>query len=421
MLSVFPENKGFINIHFCPLLNTFAGLKTTKSECAGFIEEMQRRMKSEKKQKPLRLLHLVNGLAVGGGEKKLWELVRCLNKDYRAEYEQVVCSVGQGGPLDAAFRELDLPLHIYPKRFSFDLGLVSKVMALIRQNEIDIVQTTLFYADIIGAAAAALTRGPKVVSWEVYTQQHPLHHRFAYWLTRASVDTFVAVSEATRQDMIRTRNIDPKRVLTIQYGVDLNGYQKTEAGAAIRHQLGLSADSILVGVVARFTEQKGHTYLLDAMPEIIRKAPSPVQFVFLGDGPLKASLQAKAESLGVNRVIHYPGFVDNVAEWLAAFDLFVLPSLYEGLPNALLEAMAASNPVVATAVDGSVEAVVEGETGYLVPSRDPEKLRDRILLCIRNPEIMRQMGTNGRKRVEDHFSLEKQVGAFHELYQKLGE
>lgn len=372
--------------------------------------------------KKLNILQLVNGLAVGGGEKKLVELIECLHTDFSEQYDQVVCSVGQGGPLEANFADMDLPLYIFDKKHRFDFSLVSKVMGLIRQYEIDIVQTTLFYADIIGATAAALSRrSPKVVSWEVYTQQHGLHHKFAYNVTKPHVNTFVAVSEATRRDMISNRSIDANKVITIQYGVDLNLYKPahTHTDLTIRQSLKVESETVLIGVVARFTDQKGHTYLLDAMPDIIKKAPNVI-FVFLGDGPLKEDIQSKAEALGVVGHIRYPGFVNNVAEWLTTFDLFVLPSLYEGLPNALLEAMAASNPVVATAVDGSVEAVVDGETGYLVPSREPQPLKERILDCVLDREKMKKMGAAGRKRVEDYFSLGKQVEQFHELYQKLG-
>ncbi len=369
--------------------------------------------------KPARVLFIVNGFAPGGGELKLLELVERLRIRFPGAYRCVVCSVGQGGVLEERFREAADRVTVYPKRRAWDAGLIRRVAGLIREERIDLVQTTLFYADVIGAAASRLTGVKAVVSWEAVTQPYGPLHLAAYRLASKWFSLSVAVSEAIRRQVSEERRVPVSKTRAILYGVDTDRFRPMPAGAGRRGRgLGLTDKGTVFGVIARLTEQKGHRFLLEAASAALRRRPD-LQFVFAGDGPLRESLEAQARSLGIGDRVRFLGFRDDVPALLAAFDVFVLPSLYEGLPNAVLEAMACGRPVVATAVDGTPEVVEDGVTGLLVPPRDPARLSEALLKLAGNARLRKRMGREARRRAVGGHGVDRQVDAFHALYQEL--
>ena len=361
----------------------------------------------------INILQLVNGFGVGGGEKKLLELVRCLDRD---KYNLVVCSVGQGGPLEGDFRELGVDVYVFTKRNKLDITLPLKVADLIKRYQIDILQTTLFYADIIGAIATVLAKVKALISWEVITQPLKLRHRLAYKLLKDKFDLIVSVSDSIRSFIEKERAQDPGKIVTVHYGVDMSEFHGEEkVREALRRELGFDGSHSILGVVARLTDQKGHIYLIKAAPKVVNLFPN-VRFVLVGDGPNRAMLMAKVQELGLADHFTFLGTREDVSELLNAFDVFVLPSLWEGLPNVVLEAMACGKPVIATSVDGTTEAVIDGETGILVPPRDPESLARAIINLLSSRELLKEYGEKGYQRAKDHFSLENQVKGFEDLY-----
>jgi len=364
--------------------------------------------------KRINLLQIVNGFAIGGAEKNLLELVRLID---RKKYRVVICSVGQGGPLQREFEALGFNVYVVTKKHRLGVSQVFKVAKIMRDERIDIVQMTLFYAEIIGILAALLAKIKIRISWEVYTHSKKFRHRLAYRLIYKLVNCVVAVSDETRKTIINDRNLDVKKAITVHYGVDFNKFNASN-GRSTKANHKLNHNNKIIGVVARLTDQKGHIYLIKAAPEIIKKFPT-VKFVFVGDGPLRDSLKAEIEKLGLSCYFEFLGFRNEVNELLNSFDIFVLPSLFEGLPNVLLEAMACAKPIVATSVAGVPEVVVDGFTGFLVPPQNPEGLAKRISDLLANDELSVKMGKAGRKRIENNFSLKTQVDNFQALYSKL--
>ncbi|MFX0197534.1 MAG: glycosyltransferase family 4 protein, partial [Candidatus Hodarchaeota archaeon] len=220
-----------------------------------------------------------------------------------------------------------------------------------------------------------------------------------------------------QKSVIEERHVLPQKTMTIQYGVDTGKFYPIR-GRTIRDELGISKEARVLGTVARFTEQKGHQYLIDAAPKIVSAFPD-VYFVFVGDGPLRSELHFKVHQLGLDSQVLFLGFRSDVRDLLNAFDVFVLPSLYEGLPNVVLEAMACGKPVIATEVDGTPEAVVQGETGILVPTQDSEALANAIIELLGDRRKVEEMGRRGRERVEMKFSLDSEINKFVELYERL--
>jgi glycosyltransferase involved in cell wall biosynthesis len=366
---------------------------------------------------PLRLLCVVNGFAVGGGELKVLELTTELRRLYPNRYRIVAAAVGQGGQLEERFKQAADRIEVIEKKHPYDVSQVARLWRLIREEKIDVVQTTLFYADVIGTLAARFAGVTHIVSWEAITQPYGPKHRLAYRLAAKGFRVSVSVSEAIRRMVEQDRHVPRSKTRTIRYGVDVRKFRPS-SGAAVRGALGIPSDRLVLGTVARLTEQKGHTFLIRAVPAVVSRFPN-VTFLFAGDGPLRERLEAEAGSLGILKAVRFLGFRSDVAELLSCLDAFVLPSLYEGLPNVVLEAMACGKPVVATAVDGTPEAVKDGVTGLLVPPRDPGALAEAILRLARNPGLRRSMGAAARQKVLSEHRLEGQVEAFHALYSAL--
>jgi len=368
--------------------------------------------------RPLRILFVVNGFAAGGGELKLLELVSELKRRYDGRYRAVVAAVGQSGPLRERFTAAADRISVFPKRHPYDVSQVAGLFRLIREERIELVQTTLFYADVIGTLAARLAGVSHVVSWEAVTQPYGLKQMAAYRLAAKGFRLSISVSEAIRRQVRDGRHVPDFKTRAIPYGVDTRKFRPASGTGSLRRALGIPPGSLVFGTIARLTEQKGHSFLLEAMPEILRERRDAF-FVFAGDGPLRQSLESRASALEIRKNVRFLGFRSDVGGLMAAFDAFILPSLYEGLPNAVLEAMACGKPVIATAVDGTPEAVAHGETGLLVPPRDPRALAGAVLALCSDPGRRRIFGRNGRRRAVERFGIDRQINAFHELYRQL--
>jgi glycosyltransferase involved in cell wall biosynthesis len=186
----------------------------------------------------------------------------------------------------------------------------------------------------------------------------------------------------------------------------------------MRRALGLPPQAPVILTVARFAPQKGHQVLLEAIPTVLAHQPA-AQFLWVGDGPLLPALRARAKSLGVGNHLHFLGRRDDVPELLGAADLFVLPSRFEGLPLAVLEAMAAGLPVVGTQVCGTQEAVADGRTGQLVPPDDPPALANAITALLSQPALAARFGAAGQQRFARLFGAGRMAQETADLYGEL--
>jgi glycosyltransferase involved in cell wall biosynthesis len=246
-----------------------------------------------------------------------------------------------------------------------------------------------------------------------------LHQLMPEILTSRRLDHAIAVSHSTMAAWARRRGMSAAKLSVIPNGVDVGQYRRQFPPATARAALGLPVDEgRVLSVVGRLEEQKGHKYLLEAFAGLLQQVPG-THLAFAGDGTLREPLVEQAKALGIAHHVHFLGHCEGVQTVLDASDVFVLPSLWEAMPFALLEAMAASLPVVATAVAGVPELVVEGETGFLVPPADANALLKALLRTVQMPNTGREMGVAGRQRVERHFSLQTMLFQTENLYRKL--
>jgi glycosyltransferase involved in cell wall biosynthesis len=224
------------------------------------------------------------------------------------------------------------------------------------------------------------------------------------------------VSEDLKRFIVEQTGIADARVQVIYNGVD-----EAEAGAShisqYRRDLGIPDDDLVVGVVGNLYSVKGHTYLLDAVPQILRTCPKTT-FLLIGRGELEVPLKTQATTLGIENKVRFLGLRQDVPKLLAVMDVFAMPSLSEGLSIALLEAMAVGKPVVVTRVGGNPELVAEGETGYLVPAGDAHALAQAILALLCDPNRARTFGAWAKQLVQERFTLGHMADQYLRLYQQ---
>ncbi len=369
------------------------------------------------KQK-INLLQVVDGFRLGGAETKLLELIKNLNKD---KYNVVVCSLLSDGPLLEKFKETGAKVVIIDRKHRFDFSVIPRIIKLIKKEKIHIVQTTLFYADFLGTITAKLAGVPVSVSWETISHYHsfykPKYRGLAYRIAMALADKIIAVSDDVKKSILELRKIRPAKIETIPYGVDMRRFRK-ELQTEKRAELGLKKDDLIIGVVARLDYIKGHIYLIDALPKI-KNSYKNVKCVIVGDGESRQKLEERCEKLKLVSDVKFLGFRSDVADILQIFDVFVLPSLSEGLPNVILEAMACSVPVVATAVGGIPEVITDNWNGKLVPPKDSEAIARAISEVFSQNGERKKFTQNAWNLVKEKYSLQRQMKQFDSLYSEL--
>jgi glycosyltransferase involved in cell wall biosynthesis len=363
----------------------------------------------------IRVLHMMEGPDPGGAETILVELATHLGEGFESEGLVLV-----PGWIHSTLGERGIPTHTLPLERSFDLSWSVRLARLVRARGIDLIQSHEFTTNCYATLAARLARVPIActVHGKVYYPGR-YYRRAAYRWTARTADAFVAVSEDLARFLHRALGIPERRLRVILNGVDLSRFGAPATGreaarAAVRAELGLPADAFVALTVAALFEVKAHADLIDAAAVVLKARPGTV-FLFVGEGPLEDALKVRAERLGVGKNIRFLGFRRDVPELLAASDAFVLPSLSEGLPVSVIEASAAGLPVVATDVGGTGEVVADGETGLLVPPRQPERLAAALGRLAADRAEARRLGEAGRERARTRFGLERMVADYRHL------
>ncbi len=363
----------------------------------------------------VRVVYLAHAFMVGGAEEMVLNLVRHLPE----RFEPSVCCIHETGPIGEEIARTGTPvttLGLSPGlRRPWDVARIQKHLSRIQPH---IVHTFLLTGSLYGRLAAILARVPVVIGTEVNIYERKrAHHAVAERLLMAGTDRVVVSAEAVREFYIRQVHADPAKVEVIYNAVDWSQLKTTLTREAMRASLGVTPDALVAGVIARLTEQKGHRYLLEALaatPEL-----SAVHLLVVGDGHLAGELRRHADTLGVGARVHFLGARRDLGDLLAAMDVFVLPSLWEGLPLSLVLAMGAEVPVVGTRVAGIPEVVEDGRTGLLVPPADSASLGRALATLFTDANLRGRLGRDGRAAVLPRFGVDRYVRAVTQLYDRL--
>src|SRR5262245_12646103 len=394
-----------------------------------FPETPLREMGNAKKtttKKP-RVLHLITSFEIGGTGRQAVELLKRID---RRRFDVRLAAVRLEGPLYGEVEELFPRAPQFPLTRFYNANAARQLMRLrnwMISERVNILHAHDFYAGLLGAAAARLA-GVRAITCQRHMRLSDRRvHEWGTRLTHRLAHRVLVNSEAIRDHLLAGGHIAPGKIVVIRNGLSaaaeraaLDNAARSKRRAALLRELNLDEGAKLIGLVARLQPVKGHRYFIEAASRIAAVEPK-AHFLLVGDGALRREIEEQAARLGAGDRVHLLGDRNDADLVPAGFDVAVLASLHEGLPNAVIEAMAAGAPVVATAVGGTTELIMDGATGFLVPPADADALARRILDALRNPEWSAQMAAQGRWRALSQFGMRRMVESVERLYDEMKE
>jgi glycosyltransferase involved in cell wall biosynthesis len=367
----------------------------------------------------MRLVHLTSSRFFGGPERQMLGLAKALP----AECKTLFASFSEGDRCDAfldrvrqagfAARRLrhDTP-HLFAAR--------KELSALLQERNADVLLCHGYKADLVGRPAARLAGVPVIAvsrGWTGETFKVRWYDRIdRLFLHR--MDRVVCVSDG-QAAKVRAVGVPDSKIRVIRNAARTDAFRSSEPTMRSRMEaLTPRSGRLIVLTAGRLSPDKGFNVLIDAIPSVLARVPS-ARWIICGDGPQRAELEQQVRTTGLSEVVAFAGFRDDLDHWMPNADLFVLPSFTEGLPNVLLEAHAAGVSVVATAVGGTPELVVHGETGLLVHAGDYAALADSMANLLSDDDRRRAMGDAARIRVREQFTFEVQARGYLDLFKEL--
>lgn len=363
--------------------------------------------------RPRHLMQVVYSLLQGGSERLACDLAIRLDPSW---IRSSICALAFGGPLADTLRQAAIPFRIAGCGPGREWRMIPKLYRLFRAERVDLVQTH-HIKQLVYSGLGARLAGAKLI--HVEHDSWSLRAPRAQRLLRALAPLcyrIVVVGDAIRDFLVREVGLPAAQVSVIPNGVDMTRYRPQPT--LTREALGLPARGRLVGHVARLEAEKDQETLLRAFCTVLT-SHAAVRLVLVGEGSRRAELQELAGSLGIAERVHFLGPRADVADLLPHLDAFVLSSLHEGLPLAILEAMACARPVVATAVGEIPQVIRHGVTGLTVPLGNPAALAAAISAVLDGPEWAAAMGRSARQLIEERFSLAGAVARYQSLYDAL--
>jgi glycosyltransferase involved in cell wall biosynthesis len=368
-----------------------------------------------------KVFYLVDSLHVGGTETQAVELALRLPV---SEYEIMMGCLRAEGPLLEKLRGSAVNVREFHPSGGLDsaAGLYEliRLARYLRREKFDVVHTHDLWSNLMGVPAARLAGVPAIVS-----SRRDLAHfdwyqgKRRHWLRRIQNLSGVVLANATpiRDALISEDGFAPEKLRVIHNGVDTEKFQRAQRDRArLFPDVGNEMLVVLVGNM--HSDVKGHPWLIAAAPTVVREFPE-VRFVLAGEGESRPTFAAQVAQLGLEGAFKFLGRRSDIPEILASCDMAVLPSRAEGLPNAVLEYMAAGLPTIATRVGGIAELVQDGVTGLLVPAENANALAGALLRFLRDPEQARQIANNGQRFAVENFSFERLIREIDELYAEL--
>lgn len=365
----------------------------------------------------IKILETIRQGQIGGGESHVLDLVTKLDK---SEFEPVVLSFTDG-PMVERLTKMGIKTYVVNTLKPFNISTYNAVKKIMREEEIDILHAhgtralsnTIFPAKSLGLPIIYTVHG-----WSFHQdQKFPVRNirELSEKFLTDNVDLTISVSQSNQRDGISRFSMKRSRV--VNYGVDLTRYNPDRELKDLRAELQIEPGKTVVGYLVRMTVQKDPFTLVKAVAEVA-KTTRDVQFLFVGDGDLKEGAISLANELGVSDMIKFHPFRTDVPEVLNTFDIYTLPSLWEGLPIGMLEAMAMRKAIVATPVDGTKEAIQHERNGLLVPCQDHEALAAAIIRFHESKEFRKVLGDAAQETVKKTFDLEMMVKNNENIYRE---
>ena len=359
------------------------------------------------------MIHLVEELTIGGLEKILTTIVLNLNKK---KYNVSVWCLREGGFFADKLVKEGIDVKILRISTSRNPLSIYKLYRLLKSHKFDIIHTHAYSAGTIGRVSAFLAGVTIVISHNhsVYTYYNKYYH-FVEWLLSFITDRVICISDKINVFAREIQRISAKELITIHNGIDDVCAVTGKRSSGLKKELGIPIKHSVVGTIAHLEEHKGLKYLLKAA-SLLLASRSDISFLFVGEGTLKGELKKLCVDLKIEKDVIFAGERSDIPGLLFSIDIFVLPSLREGLPLAILEAMACGKPVIATNVGGIPEVLKHGENGILVSPKDPEALYRAMNELLDNRKKREKMGRKGKRVCDESFRAKIMVENIEGLY-----
>lgn len=370
--------------------------------------------------KRTRILFIHPKLTYGGAEVLRLDILKNWNLE---NYEVSLLCIEEIGPIGERIRKMGFPVYCLSRSAKpYNIMATLSLILFLLKNRFEIVQTSLFNANFHGRIAAFISRVPFV-----FSEEHSEHYQYnsakfipyilADRLLSMVTDRIICCCDSLKLDISRVEDIPEKKFITILSAIDLGDFRPQISPVDVRKRLGIGQNDVVLGNVSSMSLRKGHVYLLHAFSLVNQKFPSS-RLVLLGseDPGLKRVLQDLARELKVDDRVIFLGRQDRCEDYYGIMDIFVLSSLYEGIPLVILEAVKMNVPVVSTDAGGVREMIVDGKTGMIVPRRDPEALAESINVLIRDKQKRLEIAKAAGAGILENFKPSRYVRQLGDLY-----
>lgn len=366
--------------------------------------------------KPVRLMQITHDLNIGGLQQVVVNLCRAID---RKKFQVSVLCLRDLGPLTSEIEQLGIKVILLPqKEKGTDYFSFFKVARILRQERIQVIHTHNTQPLVDGTLGAILSGGRQRIIHTDHAREFPDKKRymFAEWCMSHFVYKMVGVSEETTENLRRFEKIPRRKLLTIENGTDGSRFQISIDKQTKRKELGIPDAGPIIGVISRIEKVKGINYLLQCMTRVISEFPD-ITLLVVGEGSEKANLERQAKEAGIEKHVIFTGERQDIPEILQLLDIYLLPSLSEGLPMGLLEAMAAKCPAIASAVGGIPQVVKDGESALLTEPGQPESIAQVVVRCLKDEDVRVKLQNNAFEVFSGKFDVTSMSRQYMELYQ----
>lgn len=362
---------------------------------------------SENMSKPKKIIHFIQSLSNGGCENMLLRALPLLEKN---NFENIVITLQKEGVLAEDFRVKGIKIENIGQKNLLDVLSYFKLVAALKRHQPDIIVTYLFRADLVGRFLLKPFYHENVISFLRTTYNH-----FRYWpakifeiTTKRLAKHYLANSRAVKDYYVVYFGVAADKITVIPNGIDIDYYKSITRNNSLRKIIGAKENDIVLICVANLLFYKGHRYLLEAFETVYQKKKN-IRLFLVGDGKEKGNLLKQIDNYASRYNIHLLGRRSDVPQLLKISDIFVFPTLFEGMSNAIMEAMASGKAVIATDISENKELIINGETGILVPIKNAGKIAEAIERLIDNPFLKNDLEIRAQAKISSEFSIDAVV------------
>ena len=360
------------------------------------------------------VIHLVEDMNVGGLEEVVATIAKNVDKH---KYKVIIWCMVRGGEIADELKKNWIDIRILGITNYYNPINILKLTFLLKSYKPTIIHTHTYFTNTIGRIAAIAARIPTIITHVHNTYWHyKARHRIIERLLSKYTDKVICCSNAVKNFVLQKERIAESKVETIYYGIVVDKFTKRNEIKRPRRNIGINERDLIITTVASLTDKKGHKYALRAIREISRVINN-IKYLIVGDGPLKETLMQMVIELEIDENVIFAGKRRDVSDLLNITDIFLLPSIIEGFGIALIEAMAASVPIVATNVGGVSEIIIDGTNGILVPPRDWVEITYALSALLTNSKKAQEIGTAGHLTCIKKFYLDQMINKIEELYE----